>query len=142
MGCWRKITVDDTIPVDEENKLLLPSFPIIRTKVLSTVSTTATDLQSKPDKKKGGAAKGKPKKEKKGAKQDVKETVELWPFILCKALLKVASLTWNDQQEILDFDMIHCLTGWIVQKIDTRGQKSYRFQLPKIKIDFSRPIYF
>ncbi|XP_043855514.1 androglobin [Dromiciops gliroides] len=25
MGCWRKITVDDTLPFDEENRLLLPS---------------------------------------------------------------------------------------------------------------------
>ncbi|XP_031793514.1 androglobin isoform X3 [Sarcophilus harrisii] len=39
MGCWRKITVDDTLPYDEENRLLLPAtncdielWPMILTK--------------------------------------------------------------------------------------------------------------
>ncbi|XP_028858293.1 androglobin isoform X3 [Denticeps clupeoides] len=29
MGCWRKVTIDDTLPFDEENKLLLPATPNI-----------------------------------------------------------------------------------------------------------------
>jgi hypothetical protein len=46
-GCWRKIIIDDTLPFDDQDRLLLP----------------ATTLQ-----------------------------YELWPMLLTKALLKVASL--------------------------------------------------
>lgn len=45
-GCWRKITIDDSLPFDENNNLLLP----------------ATTNQS-----------------------------ELWPMLLAKAILKLAS---------------------------------------------------
>lgn len=47
--------------------------------------------------------------------------VELWPFILCKALLKIASMTWTEQKELVDFDIIRCLTGWTLQTINTKG---------------------
>ena len=46
-GAWRKVTVDDWMPFDEEGKLLLPATPIEN---------------------------------------------ELWPMLLSKALIKVASL--------------------------------------------------
>ena len=46
-GCWRKITVDDFVPCDENGSVLLPT---------------------------------------------TKKENELWPLLLCKALIKVASL--------------------------------------------------
>ena len=48
-GCWRKIVVDDTLPFDENDRLLLP----------------ATTLQQ-----------------------------EVWPMLLAKALIKVASVEY------------------------------------------------
>lgn len=82
MGSWRKITLDDRIPVDTTTgQVLLPL-------------TTA------------------------GAKDEL----ELWPLLLMKALLKIASLTWTPDNEIVDFDIITCFTGWIGQKINTRGE--------------------
>ena len=66
MGCWRRILVDDTVPVDKDGGLLLPcTF----------------------------------------------NNFELWPMLLAKALLKVASLTWTERREIVDFHPVACLTG-------------------------------
>ncbi|XP_074043888.1 androglobin [Macrotis lagotis] len=49
MGCWRKITVDDTLPFDEENRLLLPAttleielWPMILAKAI--VKLTNVDI--------------------------------------------------------------------------------------------------
>ncbi|KYM98476.1 Calpain-7-like protein [Cyphomyrmex costatus] len=67
MGCWRRILVDDIIPVDKNGKLLLPS---------------------------------------------TSNNFELWPMLLAKALLKLASLTWIRHREIVDFHPITCFTGW------------------------------
>ncbi|GLV41185.1 hypothetical protein CBL_04709 [Carabus blaptoides fortunei] len=50
----------------------------------------------------------------------VKDELELWPVLVMKALLKIASLTWTSDNEIVDFDIITCLTGWIGQKIKTK----------------------
>lgn len=36
---------------------------------------------------------------------------ELWPMLLSKALLKLCSLTWTDNYEIIDFHPVVCLTG-------------------------------
>lgn len=129
MGCWRKITVDDTIPVDEENVILLPFFPRIHTQSTETANPPPQpppSVESKgkgKGKSKGGKdkAKGGKKPDKKAAKEEPKDIVQIWPILLSKALLKIASLTWSHHQEISDFDIIHCLTGWIAQKINTRG---------------------
>ncbi|TNN65674.1 Androglobin [Liparis tanakae] len=47
MGCWRKITVDDSLPFDEENNLLLPAsschlelWPMLLAKALIKVANT------------------------------------------------------------------------------------------------------
>ncbi|ESO89380.1 hypothetical protein LOTGIDRAFT_229226 [Lottia gigantea] len=75
MGCWRKIYVDDLLPFDENDQLLLP----------------ATMLQH-----------------------------ELWPMLLTKALIKVASLDYtggNNSSEFGDFNVIQTLTGWIPETI-------------------------
>ncbi|KAK7107724.1 hypothetical protein V1264_015593 [Littorina saxatilis] len=75
MGCWRKILVDDLLPFDENNQLLLP----------------ATTLSH-----------------------------ELWPMLLTKAIIKVASLDYsggNPGMEFGDITIIHSLTGWLPEAI-------------------------
>ncbi|KYN15825.1 Calpain-7-like protein [Trachymyrmex cornetzi] len=66
MGCWRRILVDDIVPVDKNGKPLLPR---------------------------------------------TSNNFELWPMLLAKALLKLASLTWTKRREIVDFHPITCFTG-------------------------------
>ncbi|XP_007547579.1 androglobin isoform X1 [Poecilia formosa] len=70
MGSWRKITVDDNMPFDEENNLLLP----------------ASTCQS-----------------------------EIWPMLLAKALIKIASTipVFRVGGDMSDFTFIHSLTGWM-----------------------------
>ncbi|KAK2580944.1 hypothetical protein KPH14_006010 [Odynerus spinipes] len=68
LGCWRRVVVDDLMPVDKDGNPLLPC----------TVNNS-----------------------------------ELWPMLLAKALLKIASLSWTQRREIVDFNPIVCLTGWI-----------------------------
>ncbi|KAM9354979.1 LOW QUALITY PROTEIN: androglobin [Pholidichthys leucotaenia] len=70
MGCWRKITIDDSMPFDEENRLLFPT----------------STCQS-----------------------------ELWPMLLAKALIKVASTSSVSEvhREMGEFTFIHTLTSWI-----------------------------
>ncbi|XP_071557569.1 androglobin [Temnothorax nylanderi] len=67
MGCWRRILVDDMIPVDKNGRPLLPCMS---------------------------------------------NNYELWPMLLAKALLKIASLSWTRHHEIVDFHPVACLTGW------------------------------
>ncbi|XP_072218250.1 androglobin [Leuresthes tenuis] len=70
MGSWRKIAIDDSMPFDEKNNLLLP----------------ASTCQS-----------------------------ELWPMLLAKALIKVAStnVVTEVSREMGEFTFIQTLTGWI-----------------------------
>ncbi|KAI4503699.1 hypothetical protein M0802_001102 [Mischocyttarus mexicanus] len=68
LGCWRRIVVDDFIPIDKDGNPLLPTAD---------------------------------------------NHFELWPILLAKGLLKIASLTWSQRKEIVDFSLISCLTGWI-----------------------------
>ncbi|GAA6089075.1 androglobin [Tachysurus ichikawai] len=77
MGCWRKITIDDCLPFDEQNNLLLPA-------------TTVTS--------------------------------ELWPMLLAKAILKLASteVVQNPSRELEEFSIVHCLTGWIPEFLPLR----------------------
>ncbi|NXT22679.1 ADGB protein, partial [Syrrhaptes paradoxus] len=74
MGCWRKIIVDDTMPFNEEDNLLLP----------------ATTCQ-----------------------------IELWPMLLSKAIIKVASTSIHEtrKRELEEFTVLHALTGWIPEVI-------------------------
>ncbi|KAM9339252.1 androglobin [Symphorus nematophorus] len=53
MGCWRKITVDDSMPFDEENNLLLPAstcqselWPMLLAKALIKVANTNVLLEA------------------------------------------------------------------------------------------------
>lgn len=86
MGCWRKITVDDLLPINDSEELLLPT--------LQECDSQDTEIQ-------------------------------IWPFILCKALLKLSNLsqTQTEDDELLDFDIVHCLTGWFPYKINLLGMK-------------------
>ncbi|XP_022294386.2 androglobin-like isoform X15 [Crassostrea virginica] len=82
MGCWRKLIVDDAMPFDENDKLLLP----------------ATSMQH-----------------------------ELWPMLLTKALIKVASLDYtggSQSSEFGDCSIVQCLTGWIPEAIPLQGLMS------------------
>ncbi|XP_062344986.1 androglobin [Cinclus cinclus] len=74
MGCWRKIIVDDTMPFNEEENLLLP----------------ATTCQN-----------------------------ELWPMLLSKALIKLATTSIHEtrKREMEEFTVLQTLTGWIPEVI-------------------------
>ncbi|XP_016391736.1 androglobin-like [Sinocyclocheilus rhinocerous] len=79
MGSWRKITVDDMLPFDKDDNLLLP----------------ATTNQS-----------------------------EIWPMLLAKGILKVASTdipVSGSGREFGEFTVIHCLTGWIPEIIPLKS---------------------
>ncbi|CAG9865536.1 unnamed protein product [Phyllotreta striolata] len=99
LGSWKKIYVSDKVPVSESDQLLLPYL------FHSHFQNEETPVVS-----------GRPKSEKSLSRRNV---VELWPILLTKALMIVASLTWKKDNELLDFDIIQCLTGWIFNKIDT-----------------------
>lgn len=66
MGSWRRVVVDDMVPIDADGRLLLPM-------------TTNPSV--------------------------------MWPFLLAKGLLKIASLTWSIEQETVDFHPVASLTG-------------------------------
>ncbi|XP_078086616.1 androglobin [Mustelus asterias] len=83
MGCWRKITVDDTMPFDKNDKLLLPST----------------------------ACHG-----------------ELWPMLLSKALIKLASIDMNTtgRKEVGEFTVLHALTGWHPEIVPLQSEQPER----------------
>ncbi|KAK4881109.1 hypothetical protein RN001_004428 [Aquatica leii] len=96
MGCWRKITIDDTLPIGH-NYVLLPSLiaPSFTKQLLElTIPFTPNKTTT---------------------------TIDLWPFLLSKALLKISNLTQTNSNELLDFDIIQCLTGWFPYKIEVLG---------------------
>ena len=82
MNSWKRITIDDSMPVDVDGRLLLP-------------------CSSNP--------------------------CELWPALLSKAILKVASLDYNSPSARGDFgeaSVVHLLTGWCPQKFNTSDLKN------------------
>ncbi|XP_076244001.1 androglobin [Calliopsis andreniformis] len=72
LGFWRRITVDDMVPVDEQGLPLLP-----RTANRS----------------------------------------ELWSMLVAKALLKLCSLTWSQDREVVDCHPVACLTENVTSAI-------------------------
>lgn len=81
MGQWRKITVDDKIPVDANGRPLLISSPFAH---------------------------------------------EVWPLILCKALVKVASTSYKEHDGISeqgDFDVLNTLRGWLPERFVLNAHK-------------------
>lgn len=105
MGCWRKIVIDDLLPVDLTNHVLLPS--------LDKPDEEASKTTIQPDPKKDGKT--------PTPLQPAQKVIELWPFLLSKALIKLASLTRTECREMLDFSIIQCLTGWFLLKVDVKG---------------------
>ncbi|XP_076259196.1 uncharacterized protein LOC143195685 [Rhynchophorus ferrugineus] len=103
MGTWRKIYVDDMIPIDKMGDILLPSLHA-----------------AKQDSEQVEPVKSPKTTKSKGSSPSRKEAVEIWSLILSKALLKIASLSWNSSNELNDFDIIQCLTGWVPIKIRTK----------------------
>lgn len=49
-----------------------------------------------------------------------KNRYNIWPLILAKALLQVASLSWEMSGDLKDFSIISCLTGWTRFNVDCR----------------------
>jgi hypothetical protein len=80
LGAWRKITVDDRIPVDADGKPLLVASPFVH---------------------------------------------ELWPLILCKALMKIASASYREDNscEHGDFDVLSALRGWVPERLAVNQHK-------------------
>lgn len=80
LGAYRKITVDDRIPVDNQNRPLL---------VCSPCST------------------------------------ELWPLLVCKALVKLAAQSYRNYEgsELGDFDVLHALRGFIPERFMIDSEK-------------------
>ncbi|XP_030759085.1 androglobin-like [Sitophilus oryzae] len=110
MGSWRKIYVDDYLPLDKSENLLLPTL-IAPKKDIEVVDEEA-DKSPKSQK-----STKRPKSKDRSLSR--KETVEIWPFLLCKALLKIGCLSWSSKRELNHFDIIQCLTGWVPQRIRT-----------------------
>ncbi|KAG5887707.1 hypothetical protein JTB14_010777 [Gonioctena quinquepunctata] len=115
MGTWRKVYVDDLLPLNTTNQLMLPSLPFSERVFMSPQIESPKSLKSEKE----GSAKISPKKKKKPTNDG--GIIQLWPYILAKAIMKVASLSWSEEDELKGFDMIHCLTGWIPYKMYTRG---------------------
>lgn len=130
LGSWRKVYVDDLLPVNSQDQVMLPSVVISALPPEAFYSPETPDLNS-PKGKKGKSDKESTKsKESKISGKKPKDTfrvVELWPFLLSKALLKIAGLTWYDDQELLDFDIIQCLTGWTPTRINTEGKNCFHY---------------
>ena len=80
LGAWRKIVIDDRVPVDASGKPLLVSSPF---------------------------------------------PLEIWPLLVCKALLKVASFSYKEHEgacDTGDFDILCTLRGWIPEKLPIRNK--------------------
>ncbi len=89
MGAWRKIVVDDRVPVDSLGQPLLL-------------------ISSNPH--------------------------EIWPIILSKALLKIASYSFKDDLECEygDFDCLAALRGWIPERIPLNALPTDHRQIANI----------
>ncbi|KAM4694237.1 androglobin [Discoglossus pictus] len=100
MGCWRKIVVDDTIPFNEDNKLLLP--------------TTSCEN-------------------------------ELWPLLLSKAIIKLASVDTIRfaKRELGEFTILHALTGWLPEVLPLQNLENawdyLKATLPEFKLPDESP---
>ncbi|XP_044757890.1 androglobin-like [Coccinella septempunctata] len=113
MGAWRKVVIDDYLPVDATGHVLLPSLRIPKKPISNTLIAGSSFSEAKEK-----------QLTHKTEKEVLKPTVVLWPFLLSKALLKVANLTMKKDEELLDFNIVHCLTGWVLQKLELEGLPS------------------
>ncbi|CAH1993565.1 unnamed protein product [Acanthoscelides obtectus] len=127
MGTWRRVIVDDFIPMFGD-KVMLPSLPIPSEAVQVQFKDTAerstsihfvSNSKGVPKVLPSTPKSSKSAKSTEEPKAKPKHVVQIWPFILSKALMKIASLTWTREHEILDFDIVQCLTGYLSHKIYT-----------------------
>nr|CAI5867387.1 unnamed protein product [Callosobruchus analis] len=118
LGTWRRVIVDDFVPMLEK-KVMLPSLPLPKPAVEER--TTSIHFEILPDLPQPKTPKSPKSTKSSKASKETKNwpTVQIWPFLLFKALLKIASLTWTRKQEVVDFDIIECLTGYVPLKIYT-----------------------
>ncbi|XP_026332962.1 uncharacterized protein LOC113239986 [Hyposmocoma kahamanoa] len=100
LGAWRCIWVSDQVPVDANGSPLLPFSPLILHVATKPKQTPATVTSG---------------------------VIHLWPLLLCKALLKLAAPEMSqinddssnadtEDEEMLDFDILHALTGCMSQR--------------------------
>lgn len=88
IGYWRMIIVDDLLPLNNNNDILLPCTFI-------------------PE----------------ASKEINRRVIEIWPFILAKAILKIASIMHCETSNTYDEVILHSLTGWhIMDKIKADGK--------------------
>ncbi|XP_072932281.1 uncharacterized protein [Epargyreus clarus] len=93
LGAWRCVWVSDQVPVDATDSPLLPFSPLL----------TATP----------------PKAAKQPPAMATMPVVQLWPLLICKALLKLAAPDMNSDEDLdcwedelmEQFDIQHALTG-------------------------------
>lgn len=118
--------MDDTLPVDANNRVLLPSANTLPPVV--DLQQSQNDVSTSQIMKLMGSNTTQSIKMKKDEEKKSQSSLRLknmkisvWPFILSKALLKLAALTWTRDKEIWEFDIVNCLTGWVLQRLDTRG---------------------
>ncbi|KAJ3025852.1 UNVERIFIED_CONTAM: hypothetical protein HDU68_006578 [Siphonaria sp. JEL0065] len=115
LGCWRKVIVDDRIPVDDQNRPLLVCSPTPQ---------------------------------------------EIWPLLLTKALLKIASASYKDNDlgtsglsvngeavrpfEHGDFDVLHALKGWVPERISVgdREERMNRLWVSLNDLNLKIPMNF
>ncbi|XP_072385436.1 androglobin-like isoform X2 [Diabrotica undecimpunctata] len=121
MGSWRKIYISDKIPINQHNEIMLPSCPIsLPTSVIvEDIEPQSTSKQKDEKTSKSQLSKQEIRKRKEKPEKKTDRVIEIWPFLLSKALMILAGLTWTEEEELSDFDIIHCLTGWIPNKIYT-----------------------
>nr|CAH7764054.1 unnamed protein product [Callosobruchus chinensis] len=123
LGTWRRVIVDDFIPMLGK-KVMLPSLSLPPEKpdtddVNDRTTSIHFEVQPTPTQPKTPKSPKSTKSSKTAKETKHWPTVQIWPFLLSKALMKIASLTWTREQEIVDFDIVECLTGYVPLKIYT-----------------------
>ncbi|XP_063618676.1 uncharacterized protein LOC134791558 [Cydia splendana] len=97
LGAWRCVWVSDQVPVDATGAPLLPFSPML----------SAAPIKPAPGRQQAPVP------------TVTASVVHLWPLLLCKALLKLAAPDMSsdedsdtiEDEEMLDFKIIHSLTG-------------------------------
>merc|ERR1712176_959793 len=110
-GKWRKIMVDDSIPLDSENRILLPI----------SCTMTKNDLD-----------------QSQSGNKNKMTYIEAWPLLLTKALLKIWSLTEENLDGLPMFHPITCLTGYIPKTIQADFYSKVKNSNSDINNSFTR----
>lgn len=93
LGAWRRIYVDDMVPVNAKGKCLLPTCS-------RKLGINGPYVQL------------------------------LWPPLISKAILRIASLTWSRKNELYGWNAYTCLTGWQQLKLEcSKLQPAFTWRL-------------